>query len=143
MFSKGRIVGICIGLFAIVCLVATYDFSRGRVPQTQSALVADVLATTTARECGRDATEVVSRHIPAGIDRPAAEKILESIVIVPPRPWFWTPAIENSTSWTGDTLEALRTIKTTAFGNNLLRIHLTFADGKLRRTAAEVVCRFG
>lgn len=143
MVSKGRLVGVGVGLFAIVCLVATYDFSRGRVPQTQSALVADVLATTTARECGRDATEVVTRHIPVGIDQPAAEKILESIAIEPPRPWFWTPSTENATSWTGDTLEALRTIKTTAFGNNLLRIHLTFADGKLRRTAAEVVCRFG
>lgn len=143
MFSKGRVVGVCVGLFAIVCLVATYDFSRGRVPETQSALVADVLATTTARECGRDATEVVSRYLPAGIEQAAAEKILETIVIVPPRPWFWTPATENATSWTGDTLEALRTVKTTAFGNNLLRIHLTFADGKLRRLAAEVVCRFG
>jgi hypothetical protein len=143
MFSKGRVVGICVGLFALICLVATYDYSRGRVPQTDSALVADVLAGTTARECGRDATEIVARHLPAGIDQARAEKILEAAVIVPPRPWFWTPQNETATSWNGDTLEALRTIKITAFGNNLLRIHLTFSDGKLRRLAAEVVCRFG
>ena len=143
MFSKGHLIGIGVGLFALICLVTTYDYSRGRVPQTESALVADVLAATTARECGRDATEIVARHLPVGIEQAQAEKILATVGIVPPRPWFWTPAIENATTWTGDTLEALHTIKTTAFGTNLLRIHLTFADGKLRRLAAEVVCRFG
>lgn len=143
MFSKGRLIGIGVGLFALICLITTYDYSRGRVPQTDSTLVADVLAATTARECGRDATEIVARHLPAGIEQAHAEKILATVVIVPPRPWFWTPAIENATTWTGDTLEALHTIKATAFGTNLLRIHLTFGDGKLRRLAAEVVCRFG
>jgi hypothetical protein len=143
MFSKGRLIGVAFGLFALICLVATYDYSRGRVPQTESPLIADVLAGTTARECGRDATAIVARHLPAGIAQAQAEKILEAAVIVPPRPWFWTPTNETATSRNGDTVEALRTIKTTAFGANLLRIHLTFADGKLRRLAAEVVCRFG
>lgn len=143
MFSKGRMVAIGVGLFALICLVTTYDYSRGRLPQTESALVAEVLAATTARDCGRDATEVVTRHLPAGIEQAVAEKILESISIVAPRPWFWTPSTETATTWTGDTLEALRTIKTTAFGTNLLRVHLTFSDGKLRRLAAEVICRFG
>jgi hypothetical protein len=50
--------------------------------------------------------------------------------------------IENSTAWDGTSLEALRTIKATAFGNNLLRIHLSFAEKKVKRIAAEVVCRF-
>ena len=76
------------------------------------------------------------------MEQAEAERILATIAIVPPKPWFWRPAIENATTWTGDTLEALRTIKTTAFGNNLLRLHLTFSEGKLRRLAAEVVCRF-
>lgn len=143
MFSKGRLIGLGVGLFALICLVTTYDYSRGRVPQTDSALIADVLAATTARECGRDATEIVARHLPAGIEQAQAEKILEAARIVPPRPWFWTPTNETGTTWNGDTLEALRTIKITAFGTNLLRIHLTFGDGKLRRLAAEVVCRFG
>lgn len=143
MFSKGRLVAIGVALFALICLVTTYDYSRGRVPQTDSGLVADVLAATTARDCGRDATEIVARHLPPGIEQAAAEKILATVAIVPPQPWFWTPAIENATTWTGDTLEALHTIKATAFGSNLLRIHLTFADGKLHRLAAEVVCRFG
>jgi hypothetical protein len=142
MFSKGRMVAIGVGLFALICLLTTYDFSRGRVPETHSALVADVLAATTARECGRDATEIVARHLPVGIEQSAAEKLLAEASIVPPRPWFWTPSIENATTWTGDTLEALRTIKVTAFGSNLLRVHMTFADGRLRRLAAEVVCRF-
>jgi hypothetical protein len=143
MFSKGRLVAIGVALFALICLVTTYDYSRGRVPQTDSGLVADVLAATTARDCGRDATEIVARHLPPGIEQAAAEKILATVAIVPPQPWFWTPVIENATTWTGDTLEALHTIKATAFGSNLLRIHLTFADGKLHRLAAEVVCRFG
>ena len=143
MFSKGRLIGVGVALFALICLVTTYDYSRGRVPQTNSPLVADVLAATVARECGRDATEIVARHLPAGIEQAAAEKILQTVAIVPPTPWFWTPTNETATSWTGDTLEALRTIKTTAFGSNLLRIHLTFGDGTLRRLAAEVICRFG
>ncbi len=143
MISKGRLLAAGVILFALVCLVSTVDFSRGRVPQTNSPLISDVLAATTARECGRDATEVVARHLPAGIEQAAAERILAEAVIEPPRPWFWTPVNENATTWTGDTLEALRTIKITAFGTNLLRVHMTFGEGRLRRLAAEVVCRFG
>jgi hypothetical protein len=142
MLSKGRLIGIGIGLFALLCLVATLDYSRGRLPETASPLVAEVLGATTARECGRDATEIALRYFPIGTEQAEAERLLESIAITPPKPWFWTPAIENATTWTGPTLEALRTIKATAFGNNLLRLHLTFGDGKLRRLAAEVVCRF-
>jgi hypothetical protein len=142
MFSKGRLVGIGFGLFALICLVFTYDYSRGRTPETTSPLVVEVLTATVARECGRDATEIASRHLPPGIEQAEAERVLETIAIVPPKPWFWRPTIENATTWTGDTLEALRTIKATAFGNNLLRLHLTFGEGKLRRLAAEVVCRF-
>lgn len=142
MVSKGRLIGIGVGLFALLCFVATYDYSRGRVPETTSPLVAEVLGATTARECGRDATEIALRHIPLGTAQAEAERALEGIAITPPRPWFWRPAIENATSWTGPTLEALRTIKATAFGNNLLRLHLTFEDGRLKRLAAEVVCRF-
>jgi hypothetical protein len=142
MFSRGRLIGAAFCLFALICLIATFDYSRGRVPDTASPLVADVLAATTARECGRDATDIVTRYIPIGTERDKAEAILAAVTIVPPKPWFWTPAIENATTWTGDTLEALHTIKATAFGNNLLRTHLTFEDGKLRRVASEVVCRF-
>ena len=142
MFSIGRVIGVGFGIFAIVCLIVTYDYSRGRTPQTASQLVADVLATAGGRECGRDATEIVQKQFPIGMEQQAAEAQLESLTITPPRPWFWTPRIEHATSWTGDTLEALRTIKTTAFGNNLLRMHLTFQDARLTRIAAEVVCRF-
>jgi len=142
MFSKGRLIGIGFGLFALVCLISTFDFSRGRVPETNSPLVSEVLGATTARECGRDATEIVGRYLPLGMAQADAEAVLATIAIVPPKPWFWTPVIENATTWTGQTLEALHTIKATAFGNNLLRTHLTFADGKLHRLAAEVVCRF-
>ncbi len=142
MFSKGRLIGIGFGLFALACLVVTFDYSRGRTPRTSSALVSDVLTATRSNECGRDASEIANRYLPPGLDQDEAERILATIVIEPPRAWFWRPQIENATSWTGPTLEALRTIKTTAFGNQVLRIHLTFADRKLRRLAAEVVCRF-
>lgn len=142
MITKGRLVAIGFGLFAMICLVFTYDYSRGRTPQTASPLVSDVLAATTARECGRDATEIAGRYLPVGIEQAEAERILAAIAIEPPKPWFWRPNLENATTWSGDTLEALRTIKATAFGNNLLRLHLTFGDGRLRRLAAEVICRF-
>ena len=104
MFSKGRLLAGGVVLFALVCLVSTYDFSRGRVPQTTSPLISDVLAATTARECGRDATEVVARHLPPGIEQAAAEKILTEAVIEPPKPWFWTPVNESATSWNGDVI---------------------------------------
>lgn len=142
MFSRGRLIGAAFFVFALICLIATFDYSRGRVPETTSPLVAEVLAATTARECGRDATDIVTRHIPIGTEREKAEAVLATVTIVPPKPWFWTPTIENATTWTGDTLEALHTIKATAFGNNLLRTHLTFENGKLSRVASEVVCRF-
>lgn len=142
MFSKGRLIGIGFGLFALVCLVVTYDYSRGRNTQTNSPLVSDVLTATRSNECGRDATEIAARYFPLGMEQAEAERLLGTMTIVPPAAWFWRPAIENATTWTGPTLEALHTIKTTAFGNQLLRLHLTFADGKLKRLAAEVVCRF-
>lgn len=142
MLSKGRLIGIGFGLFALVCLVVSYDYARGRVPETDSALVAEVLAATSARECGRDATEIVLRHIPLGTEQAEAERRLEAIAIRPPQPWFWTPRVETSATWSGDGLEALRTIRATAFGNNLLRVHLSFSGGRVARVAAEVVCRF-
>lgn len=142
MFSKGRLLGIGFALFALVCLVFTWDYSRGRTTQTGSPLVLDVLAATKARECGRDATDIVARYLPLGTEQAEAERILAGIAIEPPRPLFWSPKVETSTVWTGETLEALRTIKVTAFGNNLLRMHLTFAERRLRKLAAEVVCRF-
>lgn len=142
MFSTGRLIGIGFGLFAVVCLVFTYDYSRGRLPETASPMVSDVLAATTARDCGRDATAIVQRYIPLGAAQAEAERILAGAEIVPPKPWFWKPVVENATTRTSETFEALRTIKTTAFGNNLLRVHLTFSEGKVARLAAEVVCRF-
>lgn len=139
---KGRLIGIILGLFALVCLVVTFDYSRGRTPETKSQLVADVLAATRSGECGGDDTAIASRYLPNGMTQAEAERVISTIEIVPPKPWFWQPKIENSTTWTGETLEALRTIKVTAFGSQILRLHLTFGDGKLRRLAAEVICRF-
>ncbi|WP_332694599.1 hypothetical protein [Bosea sp. (in: a-proteobacteria)] len=142
MVSKGRVIGVLFGLFALVCLFATYDFSRGRATESDSPLVGDLLSATKARECGRDATEIVARYLPIGMGQAEAEKILAQTVIRAPTPWFWRPVNENSTVWNGDSLEALRTIKITAFGNQLLRLYLGFSDGKLHKLAAEVICRF-
>ncbi|MGX5736408.1 hypothetical protein [Bosea thiooxidans] len=143
MLSRGRLLGVAFAVFALVCLIATYDYSKGRIPETRSALVSDVLALTNGRECAGDATEIVTRHIPIGTGRAEAERILAEVTIDPPKPWFWTPAVENSTVSEGSSLEALHTIKATAFGSNLLRIYLGFEDGKVKRVAAEVVCHFG
>lgn len=144
MQRKGRLIGIGFAAFALICLVATYDYSRGRIPDTKSVLVQEVLSSSgNARECARDVTDVVSRHIPVGTGRAEAERALADATIDPPRPWFWTPDVENSTVSEGQTLEALHTIKTTAFVSNLLRVYLGFEDGKVKRVAAEVICHFG
>jgi len=143
MPKRGRLLGVAFAVFALVCLVATYDYSKGRIPETRSALVADVLAVSNGRECARDASEIVGRYIPVGTGRAEAERILTEVTISPPKPWFWTPAVENSTVSEGTSLEALHTIKATAFGSNLLRVYLGFEDDKVKRVAAEVVCHFG
>jgi hypothetical protein len=142
MVSKGRVIGVVFGLFALLCLFATYDFSRGRTPETDSALIAEVLTATRARECGRDASEIAAKYFPIGMTQADAEQVLAATVIRPPQPWFWKPVNENSTVADGDSLEALRTIKITAFGNQLLRLYLGFEGGKVSKLAAEVVCRF-
>lgn len=142
MVSKGRVIGVVFGLFALLCLFATYDFSRGRTPETDSALIAEVLTATRARECGRDATEIAAKYFPVGMPRGEAEQVLAQTLIRAPRPWFWKPVDENSTVADGDSVEALRTIKITAFGNQLLRLYLGFEDGRVSKLAAEVVCRF-
>ncbi|KRE12493.1 hypothetical protein ASE66_18325 [Bosea sp. Root483D1] len=142
MVSKGRLIGIVFGLFALVCLFATYDFSRGRNTDTDSALIAEVLTASRAKECGRDATEIATKYFPAGMGRAEAEQLLAQTVIRAPKPWFWKPVDENSTLADGDSIEALRTIKITAFGNQLLRLYLGFEGGKIHKLAAEVVCRF-
>lgn len=144
MQRKGRLIGIGFAVFAVVCLVATYDYSKGRIPETRSVLVQDVLSSSgNARECARDVTDVVSRLIPLGMERAEAERILAGATIDPPRPWFWKPDVENSTVSEGQTLEAMHTIKTTAFVSNLLRVYLSFEEGKVKRVAAEVICHFG
>lgn len=91
MSRKGRLLGVAFAVFALICLVATYDYSKGRIPQTRSALVSDVLAVTNGRECARDATEIVTRYIPIGAGRADAERVLSEVTIDPPKPWFWTP----------------------------------------------------
>lgn len=143
MRRKGRLLGIGFAIFAVVCLVATYDYSKGRIPQTDSRLVEDVLVEGNARECARDVTAAVTRHIPPGTDRAEAERILADATITPPSAWFWKPEVENSAVSEGQTLEAIRTIKTTPFVSNLLRVYLGFEDGKVKRVAAEVICHFG
>lgn len=143
MTSKGRLLGIGFAVFAVICLVATYDYSKGRIPQTASRLVQDVLVEGNARECARDVTAAVTRHIPVGTDRGEAERILAGAVITPPAAWFWKPQIENGTLAESASLEAIRTIRTTPFVANLLRVYLGFEDGKVKRVAAEVICHFG
>lgn len=144
MQRKGRLLGIGFAVFAVVCLLATYDYSKGRITDTSSELVRDVLASSgNARECARDVTDVVSQRIPLGTERAEAERILAGATIDPPKPWFWTPDVENSTVSEGQTLEAMHTIKSTAFVSNLLRVYLSFEDGKVKRVAAEVICHFG
>ena len=96
MSRKGRLLGVAFAVFALVCLVATYDYSKGRIPQTRSALVEEVLTVTNGRDCARDATDIVTRYIPVGTDRAEAERRLTEVSIDPPKPWFWTPAVENS-----------------------------------------------
>ena len=88
------------------------------------------------------APERPQRCCAPALDRAEAEQLLAQTLIRAPKPWFWKPIDENATQVDGDSIEALRTIKITAFGNQLLRLYLGFEGSKLNKLAAEVVCRF-
>ncbi len=138
----GRILAFAFAAFALVALVASIDLARGRTPETASALILDVLAGGEAKQCRRDVSEVVRRHIRPGMSADEAKAVIAAAQIMPPRPWFWVPQLTQGLSETAASIVATRTLRTTAFGNELLTLDIGLAEGKVARLAAQVECAF-
>jgi hypothetical protein len=140
--NLGRNIAIAFALFAVVALIASIDMARGRTPVTQSALVLDVLAGGADKQCRRDVSNVVARHVKPGMGAAEARAVIDAASITPPSPWFWKPSISRSDNITGSRIEAVRTLRATAFGNELLRMDVTLTEGKVTDVKAQVECAF-
>ena len=140
---KGRLIAIGFAAFALICGVVSLDYARGRVPETTSSLILDILSEGVAKQCRRDVSAVVRRHIPPGMERARAVQAISDAVIALPRPWFWSASLTEAMVEAPDRLQATRTLRATAFGNELLLIDLRLRDGRVDSVAAKVECAFG
>jgi hypothetical protein len=138
--TRGRVLGIGFGVFALIFLIISWDYGRGRVPVTNSPLINDVLTQGFGRNCGVDATTAVIRHLPVGMARADAQKILQDAFITPPRAMLWTPVMQDRTDLKPDRITALRTIRTSAFGPINLLIEVGLEMDKIARVTGRVVC---
>ena len=131
------------GLHCPICATYLRELERLVPDFAQRGVETIAISSDEADRARQMAEKINASGLRIGYGLDLAERALSEITIDPPKPWFWTPAVENSTVSQGATIEALHTIKATAFGTNLLRIYLGFEDGKVKRVAAEVVCHFG
>ena len=138
-----RIVAVAFVGSITVLGVTSWDIARGRVPETASPLINDLLQTPENRRCSRDASDVLVRHMPVGTPREAALGVLSAAVVVPPRPWFWQPAAEDSTREQGSEVGFVRAIRYTAFGNQKVSGTLRLENGVVGAVSGQVVCAFG
>lgn len=137
-----RITVIAFGLVALVIGLSSFDLARGRVADTQSALIADVVAASRDKQCGGDVTPVLAKYFPVGMSRNAALAALAEVRVNPPRPWFWTPKMDDRTNATPDRISAVRTLRAVFSGQHDLSLTLDMADEKVTAATGEVVCRF-
>jgi hypothetical protein len=140
--NLGRNIAIAFALFAIVALIASIDMARGRTPVTNSALVLDVLAGGADKQCRRDVSAVAARHVKPGMGAAEARAVIDAASITPPSPWFWKPSVTSTDAVSATRIEAVRTLRSTAFGNELLRLDVTLSEGKVSDVKAQVECAF-
>jgi hypothetical protein len=140
--TSGRAIALGFAAFAVVCLVATWDYGRGRVAVTSSPVIADVIAQGAGRNCSVDVSDVMLRQFPVGMPRAEAEAKLAAAYIVPPRPWFWTPVMQDRTDLKADAIRAVRTVRTSAFGPMNLEAELLLAEGKVTSVKGRIACAF-
>jgi hypothetical protein len=135
-----RLFVIAFGLLALVIGVASFDLARGRVADTRSAALADVVAASRDKQCGGDVTAALAPYFPIGMSRAEALAEIAKIVVTPPRPWFWTPRIANRTLDEPARIRAVRTIRAVFSGQHDVSLDLAMADDRVVAVKAEVVC---
>lgn len=139
---RSRLTVIAFGLVALVIGLSSFDLARGRVADTRSELIADVVAASRDKQCGGDVTPVLAKYFPVGMSRNAALAALVEVRVNAPRPWFWTPKMDDKTLVMPDRITAIRTIRAVYSGQHDLSIALEMADEKVTATKGEVVCSF-
>ena len=113
-------------------------------PEVLKALVQHNLKLDLDAEAGaRSSADLLARHLPVGTPREAALGVLSAAVVVPPRPWFWQPAAEDSTRQQGSEVGFVRAIRYTAFGNQKVSGTLRLENGVVVAVSGQVVCAFG
>lgn len=139
-----RIVAAAFLATILALALASWDIARGRVPETGSALVVDLLQMPENRRCSQDVSPVLTRHVRAGMTKVEAVAALKLAVVTPPSPWFWTPKVEDTVADRPDGgVEATRVIRYTAFGNQKLAARLDIGDGVVTKASGVVICPFG
>ena len=113
------------------------------MPETSSALILDILSEGVAKQCRRDITATAQKHIVPGMERAGALKVISDATINLPLPWFWRASRTESLVDEPDRIKATRTLRSTAFGNELMLLDLKVKDGKVEAVAARVECAFG
>jgi hypothetical protein len=112
------------------------------VADTRSELIADVVAASRDKQCGGDVTPVLAKYFSVGMSRNAALAVLAEVKVNPPRPWFWTPKMDDKTLVTPDRISAIRTIRAVYSSQHDLSLTLEMADEKITVAKGEVVCSF-
>ncbi len=137
-----RIVG-AVFLAAVIALgVASWDVARGRVPETRSALLLDVLESPDDRICTRDASAIAARHIKPGMSRAEALDVLGKATVVPPKPLFWTVKPQDALADQGASIAFTRVARYTAFGNHVLTGAVALEGDAVRSVSARSICPF-
>ena len=138
-----RLVAIGFVVSILVLGVASWDVARGRVPDTASPLIIALLTTPEARTCTRDASQGVAAFIKPGMARGDVLAVLQQAVVARPAPWFWTPRMEDSIREQPDSIEFVRVMRYTAFGNHKVSGKANLRDNVLVDVTARVACAFG
>lgn len=129
----------------MVLAIASWDVARGRVPDTDSPLLLDVLNSKEDRTCTRDLPELADKHFPKGMTEESARALLAASIVAKPRPWFWTPKPEDrmsAVSAAGE-MSFVRTLRYTPFGNHHVNGVVTFSGGRVTGAKLRVICALG
>lgn len=140
VINRSHVFVIAFGLLALFIGVASFDLARGRIADTRSAVIADVVAASRDKQCGGDVTPAVRPYFPVGMSRAEALAALAQVVVTPPRPWFWMARMDDRTLDQPARITALRTIRAVVSGQHDLSIALDMADDRVAAVKAEVVC---
>ncbi len=123
--------------------IASWDVARGRVPDTESPLIIALLTAPEARTCTRDASQGVATFLKPGMSRADVLAVLQQAVVSKPVPWFWTPRTEDSITEQSGSIDFVRVMRYTAFGNHKVSGTVNLGDNVLVDVKARVACAFG